>query len=92
MHGDKISQEDRLAVDRGINELKEAMKSDDVEKIKHAKDELLRNSQKLGEAVYKASQEKAKAEAAGNAGAAGAKADAPKDDVVDAEVVDGDKK
>ena len=91
-HGDKISQEDRLAVDRGINELKEAMKSDDVEKIKHAKDELLRNSQKLGEAVYKASQEKAKAEAAGNAGAAGAKADAPKDDVVDAEVVDGDKK
>ncbi|MBO4555473.1 MAG: molecular chaperone DnaK [Elusimicrobiales bacterium] len=91
-HGDKISQEDRLAVDRGINELKEAMKSDDVEKIKHAKDELLRNSQKLGEAVYKASQEKAKADAAGNAGTAGAKADAPKDDVVDAEVVDGDKK
>lgn len=91
-HGDKISQEDRLAVDRGINELKEAMKSDDVEKIKHAKDELLRSSQKLGEAVYKASQEKAKAESAGNAGEAGAKTEAPKDDVVDAEVVDGDKK
>lgn len=92
-HGDKISQDDRLAVDRGINELKEALKSDDVEKINKAKDELLRNSQKLGEAVYKASQEKAKAEAAGNAaGAAGARADAPKDDVVDAEVVDDDKK
>ncbi|MCR4820047.1 MAG: molecular chaperone DnaK [Elusimicrobiales bacterium] len=89
-HGDKISQEDRLAVDRGINELKEALKSDDVEKIKHAKDELLRNSQKLGEAVYKASQEKNKA----SAGQAGAQpgADAKKDDVVDAEVVDEDKK
>ena len=89
-HGDKISQEDRLAVDRGINELKEALKSDDVEKIKHAKDELLRNSQKLGEAVYKASQEKNKA----SAGQAGSQpgADAKKDDVVDAEVVDEDKK
>lgn len=94
-HGDKISQEERLAVDRGINELKEAMKSDDVEKIKHAKDELLRNSQKLGEAVYKATQEKAKAEnntaSSGNAGAS-AGAETKKDDVVDAEVVDENKK
>jgi molecular chaperone DnaK len=90
-YGDKISQDDRLAVDRGINELKEALKGDDVEKIKHAKDELLRNSQKLGEAVYKAEQEKKNASASGAAGAQSGEGQ-KKDDVVDAEVVDDDKK
>lgn len=90
-YGDKISQDDRLAVDRGINELKEALKGDDVEKIKHAKDELLRNSQKLGEAVYKAEQEKKNAGASGAAGTQSGEGQ-KKDDVVDAEVVDDDKK
>ncbi len=94
-HGDKISQDDRLAVDRAIGEMKDALKGDDMEKVKKTKDELIRVSQKLGEAVYKAAQAKAGPEA-GAAGAGpspeGAKA-APggKDDVVDAEVVDEKK-
>ncbi|OGR41652.1 MAG: molecular chaperone DnaK [Elusimicrobia bacterium GWA2_61_42] len=91
-HGDKISQDERLAVDRAINEMKEAIKGDDMDKVKKAKENLIQVSQKLGEAVYKASQAKA---APGGAGPApeGAKA-APggKDDVVDAEVVDDNKK
>jgi len=99
-HGDKITQDERLAIDRGINELKEALKGDDAEKIKHAKDELLTTSQKLGEAVYKAAQEKNKASAGASQAAGEASsstnnnaqsAGANKDDVVDAEVVD-DKK
>jgi len=93
-HGDKISQEERLAVDRSINELKEALKGDDLDKVKKAKDALIQVSQKLGEAVYKAAQAKAGPGAAG-AGPApeGAKASAGgKDDVVDAEVVDENKK
>ena len=68
---------------------------DDVEKIKKAKDELVTVSQKLGEAVYKASQAKPGPEAS----AAGGQQEAPqpgsagkKEDVVDAEVVDEAKK
>ena len=94
-HGDKISQDERLAVDRAIGELKEALKGDDIEKIKKSKDALLAASQKLGEAVYKAAQEKAGKAGAAGAGPApeGAKASAgAKDDVVDAEVVDENKK
>jgi len=97
-HGDKISQDERLAVERAITELKEALKGDDVEKIKKAKDALIQTSQKLGEAVYKAAQAKA---APGGAGAASGQASGGpqpqgaraggKEDVVDAEVVDEKK-
>ncbi len=91
-HGDKISQDDRLAVDRAIGEMKDAMKGDDMEKVKKAKEALIQVSQKLGEAVYKASQAKANPAGAGPA-PEGAKASAGgKDDVVDAEVVDEKKK
>ena len=95
-HGDKIGQDERLAVERSIGELKEALKGDDLDKMKKAKENLIQVSQKLGEAVYKAAQAKAgPAGAAPGAGPApeGAKAHAGgKDDVVDAEVVDDNKK
>ncbi|PIS47391.1 MAG: molecular chaperone DnaK [Elusimicrobia bacterium CG08_land_8_20_14_0_20_51_18] len=91
-HGDKIGQDDRLSIERTLNDLKEAVKGDDVEKMKKLKEELLRVSQKLGEAVYKASQQQ---NAGGPQGAPGAKeepkAQAKKEDVVDAEVVDENK-
>ncbi|NLI09555.1 MAG: Hsp70 family protein, partial [Elusimicrobia bacterium] len=86
-HGDKVSQDERLAVERALNDLKEALKGDDTEKIKKLKEELIKASQKLGEAVYKAAQEKASAQAAGSA-----KKEEKKEDVVDAEVVDEGKK
>lgn len=97
-YGDKVSQDDRLAIDRALNDLRDALKGDDASKIKTAKDAALQASQKLGEAMYKAQQ--AQAGAAGaqagaqpGAGAAGADAGAQanaggKDDVVEAEVVD----
>ncbi len=94
-HGDKISPDERLAVDRAITEMKDAIKGEDMDKVKKTKDELIRVSQKLGEAVYKAAQAKAAPAGAAGAGpeAAGAKAGADaKDDVVDAEVVDDKKK
>ncbi|HAT73034.1 MAG TPA: molecular chaperone DnaK [Elusimicrobia bacterium] len=92
-HGDKISQDERLAVDRAINEMKDALKGDDMEKIKKTKEELISVSQKLGEAVYKAAQAKANPNAGAGAAPEGAKASAGgKDDVVDAEVVDEKKK
>ncbi len=94
-HGDKISSDERLAVDRAVSEMKDALKGEDMDKVKKAKDSLIQVSQKLGEAVYKASQAKANPGAEAGAGPApeGAKAQAGgKDDVVDAEVVEDNKK
>ena len=96
-HGDKIGQDERLKIDQALSELKEAVKTDDTERIKKAKDETLAASQKLGEIIYKEAQAKANPQA--NTGAAGAanaeqaqanpQGEAKKDDVVEAEVVDG---
>ena len=92
-HGDKVPQDERLKIDQALSELKEAIKSEDTQRIKTAKDNALMASQKLGEIIYKESQAKAQAAQAGaqaNTGAqAGAQQEAPKkDDVVEAEVVD----
>ncbi len=89
-HGDKVSAEDRQNIDRGVSELKEALKGDDLAAINKAKDTLMKASHKLAEEMYKAESAKA-----GEAGAAGAEAAAQgkgKDNVVDAEVVDEPKK
>ena len=95
-YGDKVSQDDRLAIDRALGDLKEALKSDDTAKIKSATDAALQAGQKLGEAMYKEAQAKQQAQAGAQAGAqqgpaAGAQAaggNGGKDDVVEAEVVD----
>lgn len=95
-YGDKVSQNDRLAIDRALNDLRDALKGEDAAKMKSATDAALQASQKLGEAMYKSQQanagaqaQQAGAQAGANAGAqAGAANNGGKDDVVEAEVVD----
>ncbi|MGB2578474.1 molecular chaperone DnaK [Elusimicrobium simillimum] len=90
-HGDKVSQDDRLAIDRALNDLKDAVKGDDVERIKKTTDDAMQAAQKLGEAMYKNAGANAQgAEAAQQAGAqqAGPADGGNKEDVVEAEVVD----
>jgi molecular chaperone DnaK len=88
-HGGKVPQEERTNIERAVSDLKDALKTDDPEKINKAKDALVVASQKLGEIIYKEAAAKPGADGA----AAGASSEAPKkDDVVDAEVVDEDKK
>ena len=95
-YGDKVSQEERLAIERALNDLREALKGEDAAKMKSATDAALQASQKLGEAMYKSQQanasaqaQQAGAQAGANAGAqAGAANNGGKDDVVEAEVVD----
>jgi len=84
--GDKVSAEDRAAVQTAIDDLKEAAKGDDVADIQQKTQAATQAAMKLGEAMYKAQQ------ADGGAAAGGAEPDA--DDVVDAEFedVDDDKK
>jgi molecular chaperone DnaK len=78
-YGDKVSAEDRKAIEDAISALKTAAESDDVEDIKAKTQALAEASMKLGQAMYEAAQ----AETA----EADAKADAAKsgEDVVDAD-------
>ena len=67
-YGDKVSDEDKSAIEEAIAALNEAKDTDDAGAITSKTEALVQVSMKLGEAIYKASQE----EAASAAGAAGA--------------------
>ena len=56
-HGDKISAEDKTAIENAIKDVQEATKTDDLQKIKDATTKLTTSAQKLGEAIYKQSQD-----------------------------------
>ena len=92
-HGDKVSDEDRQAVESDLDALRAAKDGEDDEALKTAIEALSQSSMKLGEAMYKAQQEEGAGpepdaeEAAGQAGADDAT-------VVDAdfEEVDEDKR
>ncbi|MBU6339802.1 MAG: molecular chaperone DnaK [Rickettsiales bacterium] len=57
-HGSKISETDKKVIEKDIEDLKEAIKSDKTEDIKTKTQQLMTSSMKLGEAIYKAQQEK----------------------------------
>ena len=92
-HGDKVSQEDRTNIERGVSDLKEALKGDDTERINKAKEALMKASHKLAEEIYKAEAAKAKA-SGGNGDKEPKPAGEAKggDNVVDAEVVEETEK
>ena len=56
-HGDKISEEEKKAIEDAKTSLVEATKSDDVSKIQEGIKALTEASMKLGEAVYKQAQQ-----------------------------------
>jgi len=58
-HGDKISEDEKKAIEDAVADLKSALEGDDVEAIEAKTQALTEASMKLGEAVYKASQEEA---------------------------------
>ena len=83
-HGDKVSAEDKGAIETALADLKSALEGDDAEAISAKTQTLIQASMKLGEAMYAAQQN-----ASGDA-----QPEAAGDDVVDAEFeeVDGDGK
>src|SRR5437879_7606023 len=92
-HGAKLPEADRKAVEEALNEAKEALKGEDVERIKRAQDNLTRASHKLAEVMYRETQARGP-EAGGTAPGDGRGASGPKEgEVVDAEFEDlGQKK
>ena len=87
---DKLPADVSKDVTDKIAALKEALKSEDIEKAKTAQNDLMTAAQKIGEILYK-DQSAADAAGAANASAAGSASSAD-DDVVDAQVVDDDDK
>ncbi len=83
--GDKVSAEEKTSIETAIQDLKTALEGEDEEAIKAKTESLTQVSMKLGEAMYKASQEQAAAAGGEQAG---------KEEVVDAEFeeVDGEDK
>ncbi len=82
-YGDKVPEADKTAIEAAIEALKESLKGEDAEDIKAKTETLSQAAMKLGEAMYKDSQESGEEEAASGEDAAAA---GPDDgDVVDAE-------
>ena len=86
-YGDKVSVEDKTAIESAVTALKDVLEGSNAEVIKEKTAALAEVSMKLGEAMYKASQAEAEAKASGSDKASD-------DDVVDAEFeeVPDDKK
>ncbi|MFC1667029.1 molecular chaperone DnaK [Candidatus Omnitrophota bacterium] len=96
--GDKVTQDERLNIERKLNDLKEAIKGHDAEKIKKGMEELSKAAHKLAEEVYKTAQAKSAQQGSPGADAQGpqqapqpeaGRSEGPKDkksdDVIDAE-------
>jgi molecular chaperone DnaK len=89
--GDKLSADQREAVTRANDDLKEALKGEDVERIKSATDTLMQAYQQAGSSVYAAQQAQGAQEqqaAAGGESASGGAASNGEGDVVEGEIVD----
>ncbi|CAL9284185.1 molecular chaperone DnaK [Streptomyces sp. SudanB182_2057] len=97
-NADKIPADIRGEVDTALGELKQALKAEpaDTAVLRQATDKVTAAAQKVGTAMYAQAQQAQGAQAAG--GGAGGTGDAasgaggPDEDVVDAEIVDEDKR
>ena len=84
-YGDKVSADDKGAIETAITALRTALEGDDVEVIKARTTDVMQASMKLGEAMYAANQ-------SGEAGAEAGAGEAKKDDVIDADFQEVDDK
>ena len=80
-HGEKLDESDRKQVEDALQEAKEALNGTDVDAIRRTTEQLMSASQRFAEALYRSSQQTAE----GGGSSSGS------DDVVDAEVVEGDE-
>jgi molecular chaperone DnaK len=93
--GDKIAKEEKEKIEKALSEAKEALKGENLDAIKAKKEELIKTSHKLAEVMYKAAAEKQKSASAQPGGTNGKTASSPGgegENVVDAEIVDEEKK
>jgi molecular chaperone DnaK len=77
-YGDKINQKERADIESAVNDLKQAIKDKNIDRIKSKMDDLTKASHKLAEAIYRQTAQKAETEKPGTGAG-------PKEKVVDAE-------
>ena len=82
--GDKVSDQEKNAIENDIKSLKESLESDDIEQIKKGLEALTQSSMKLGEAMYKAQQQDNN-QPENDPGQTGSDSDKKNEKVVDAE-------
>jgi molecular chaperone DnaK len=85
--GDKVTAEEKSAVEEPLANLKKALEGSDTAAIKSATETLMSASQAFSQKLYEAAARDANA--AGSS-ASGQGADASDDEIVDAEIVDAD--
>jgi molecular chaperone DnaK len=84
---DKVSGDDKDAAQKAIEDAKEALKGEDVERIKSSGDALMEVFQRIGQAMYQQQQATAPG-GAGESPPAGDAAGGGDGDVVEGEIVD----
>ena len=84
-HGDKVDAQTRRAIENAASDLKNAMKSDDVDLINRKIEALTAASHKLAEVIYSQAAQGAGGQQAGAQGPGEGAGKRPDEDVVDAE-------
>jgi len=92
--GDKISQQDRLALESALNNLKSAINTDDAIAIKRAMDEVTNVTYRISQELYKHASTSYQSSATGGTSSTSGTHEEGKERVVDTDykVVDDDKK
>jgi len=86
-HGAKLSETERAAIEQALSEARDALKADDVERIRRAQESLTRASQSLTQAMYR------EARSGTTGGGPQQPSGGPKEgEVVDAEFTDADER
>jgi molecular chaperone DnaK len=93
-HGAKLSESDRKAIDDAMAEAREALKGEDINRMKQAQERLQSAAHKLAEVMYREAQASSTPGGAGSRPSPGGSTSGPKEgEVVDAEFEDlGEKK
>ena len=92
-HGGKLAEADRKAIDEALAETKEALKGEDLERMKQAQEKLTGGPHKLAEIMYREAQQAAAGAPGAGPAPTGQTAGPKEGEVVDAEFEDlGEKK
>jgi molecular chaperone DnaK len=87
-HGDKVAAADKTAIEEAIKEVREALKANDVARVKRASDALTKASHKMAEALYRDAQAKTPGAGTDASGAGNGRTKTAEGEVVDAEFED----
>ncbi len=87
-HGDKVAAADKAAIEEAIKEVRDALKANDVPRVKRASETLTKASHKMAEALYQNAQAKGPGASADAGSGGNGRTKTAEGEVVDAEFED----